>query len=149
VQRDVSEIALLDEGHRGREHLRVVVTFTVEEPAPPNLASIMAYDKRLSDEIRARIGDRPDVTEKEMFGGVAFMVGGNMAVGVSGDGLMVRVGKDAHDEAVARPGARIFDLSARPMRGWVVVSPEGFPTDAGLDAWIQQGVAYAESLAAK
>ena len=109
----------------------------------------MAYDERLADDIRARIGDRSDVIEKEMFGGIAFMVGGNMAVGVSGDELMVRVGKDAHDEAVARPGARIFDLSARPMRGWVVVSSEGFPTDADLNAWIQQGVAYAESLPAK
>jgi TfoX/Sxy family transcriptional regulator of competence genes len=109
----------------------------------------MAYDERLADDIRARIGDRSDVIEKEMFGGIAFMVGGNMAVGVSGDELMVRVGKDAHDEAVARPGARIFDLSARPMRGWVVVSPEGLSTDADLDAWIRQGVTYAESLPAK
>lgn len=109
----------------------------------------MAYDERLADDIRSRIGGRRDVTEKEMFGGIAFMVGGNMAVGVSGDELMVRVGKDAHDEAVARPGTRIFDLSARPMRGWVVVSPEGFPTEADLDSWIQQGVAYADSLPAK
>jgi hypothetical protein len=62
---------------------------------------------------------------------------------------MVRVGKDAHDEAVARPGARIFDLSARPMRGWVVVSPEGFSTEADLDSWIEQGIAYAESLPPK
>jgi len=60
-----------------------------------------------------------------------------------------RITRGAHDEAVARPGARIFDLSARPMRGWVVVSSEGFPTDADLDAWIKQGVAYAESLPAK
>jgi TfoX/Sxy family transcriptional regulator of competence genes len=109
----------------------------------------MAYDEQMADDIRARIGDRPDVTEKEMFGGIAFMVGGNMAVGVSGDELMVRVGKSAHDEAVARPGARIFDLSARPMRGWVVVSPQGLSTDADLDAWIRQGVTYAESLPAK
>ena len=109
----------------------------------------MAYDQRLADEIRARIGDHPDLTEKQMFGGIAFMIGGNMAVGVAGDELMVRVGKEAHDEAEAKPGARIFDLSARPMRGWVVVSPEGFPTDADLDTWIQQGVTYAETLPRK
>lgn len=109
----------------------------------------MAYDQRLADEIRARIGNRPDLTEKQMFGGIAFMIGGNMAVGVAGDELMVRVGKEAHDEAEAKPGARIFDLSARPMRGWVVVAPEGFPTDADLDTWIQQGVSYAETLPRK
>ena len=109
----------------------------------------MAYDKALADDIRARIGDHPGLTEKEMFGGIAFMVNGNMAVGVSSDELMVRVGKDAHDEAVALRGARIFDLSARPMRGWLVVAPEGFATDADLDAWIERGVAFAESLPPK
>jgi len=84
-----------------------------------------------------------------MFGGIAFMVNGNMAVGVSGDELMVRVGKDNHDEAVALHGARIFDMSARPMRGWVAVAPEGFAQDADLDAWIDRGVAFAESLPSK
>jgi hypothetical protein len=77
------------------------------------------------------------------------MIHGNMAVGVSGNELMVRVGKDAHDEAVARPGARTFDMSARPMRGWIVVAPEGIADDTALEAWIDQGVAYAESLPAK
>jgi len=109
----------------------------------------MAYNQHLADDIRARIGNHPSLTEREMFGGIAFMIGGNMAVGVSGDELMVRVGKDAHDQAVAKPGARIFDLSARPMRGWVVVAPKGFATDAALDAWVDQGVAYAETLPPK
>ena len=109
----------------------------------------MAYDEGLAAKIRAGIGNHDGLTEKEMFGGIAFIVHGNMAVGVSGNELMVRVGKDAHDEAVAFPGARIFDLSARPMRGWVLVAPYGFNTDAELDAWIQRGVAYAESLPAK
>ncbi len=109
----------------------------------------MAYDQGLADDIRARLAERPGLTEKEMFGGIAFMVNGNMAVGVSGNELMVRVGKEHHEEAVARPGARIFDMSARPMRGWVLVGPEGFATDAELAAWIERGVAYAESLPAK
>lgn len=109
----------------------------------------MAYNQGLADDVRSRIGNHLDLTEKEMFGGIAFMIGGNMAVGVSGDELMVRVGKEAHDQAVAKPGARIFDLSARPMRGWVVVAPEGLDTDAALDAWIDQGVAFAESLPPK
>lgn len=109
----------------------------------------MAYDEALADDIRARIGGRPDLVEKKMFGGIAFMVSGNMAVGVSGDELMVRVGKDDHDEATALPGARTFDKSARPMKGWVVVAPEGIATEESLDAWIDRGVAHAETLPPK
>lgn len=109
----------------------------------------MAHDERLAGDVRARIGERPDMTEREMFRWHCLYGEGNMAVGVSGDELMVRVGKDAHEEAVARPGTRIFDLSSRPMRGWVVVSPEGMSTEADLVAWIQQGVTHAESLPAK
>ena len=109
----------------------------------------MAFNEGLAQDIRTRIGDRTGLKEQKMFGGIAFMVNGNMAVGVSGDELMVRVGKDAHDEVVALPGARIFDLSARPMRGWIAVAPEGYATDDALDGWIDRGVAYAESLPPK
>lgn len=116
---------------------------------PRRSIGVVAYDAGLADDIRAHLGTRRGLSEKEMFGGIAFLVDGNMAVGVSGDSLMVRVGKDAHDEAVARPGARIFDMGERPMRGWVVVSPDGFADDAALAAWIDQGVAYATSLPPK
>jgi hypothetical protein len=109
----------------------------------------VAYDEGLADDVRAHLGTRRQLSEKEMFGDIAFLIDGNMAVGVSGDSLMVRVGKDAHDEAVTRPGARIFDMGARPMRGWIVVSPEGFADDAALGAWIDEGVAYAASLPSK
>lgn len=109
----------------------------------------MAYDQALADDIRMRIGGRADVTEKEMFGGIAFMIGGNMAVGVTGDELMVRVGKDAHDEALSRPGTRLFDMTGRPMKGWIVVSPEGLRTESELDGWIEEGIAHAESLPPK
>ncbi len=84
-----------------------------------------------------------------MFGGIAFMVGGNLAVGVSGDELMVRVGKDAHAEAISRPGARTFDMGARPMKGWIAVSSEGFANEEQLEGWIDQGVSYARSLPPK
>ena len=84
-----------------------------------------------------------------MFGGIAFMLNGNMAVGVSGEDLMVRVGKEAHDEAMALPGARTFDMSGRPMPGWILVAPEGIASDTDLDAWINRGVAWAESLPPK
>lgn len=109
----------------------------------------MAYDEQLADEIRTVVADHPGVSEREMFGGIAFLINGNMAVGVSGRELMVRVGKDHHDEAVARAGARTFDMGSRPMRGWVSVSEEGFGTEGDLRAWVLQGVAFAESLPAK
>ena len=106
----------------------------------------MSYDTALAERIRARIAAHPRLMEKEMFGGIAFLIGGNMAVGVSHDELMVRVGKEAHDEAVARPGARIMDFTRRPMRGWITVAPEALRAEEALDTWIDQGVAYAERL---
>lgn len=109
----------------------------------------MAYDEAIADEIRARIGGHPGLVEKQMFGGIAFMINGNMAVGVAGEELMIRVGEAAHDEAVAEPGARIFDMGARPMRGWVLVGAEGFADDDAFDAWIDRGVACAEGLPSK
>ena len=109
----------------------------------------MAYDTSIADEIRLRIGSHAGVTEREMFGGIAFMIHGNMAVGVSGEELMVRVGKQDHDEAVTLPGARIFDMSGRPMRGWLAVAPEGFADEDALSSWIDRGVRYAESLPKK
>ena len=103
----------------------------------------MAYDQSLAARIRSRIGDHPALTEREMFGGIAFMIGGNMAVGVHGDDLMVRVGKAGHAAAVARPGARIMDFTARPMVGWITVTREGFAEEADLDAWVDLGVTFA------
>jgi len=109
----------------------------------------MAYNHEVADDIRAHIGNHQGLTEKEMFGGIAFMIHGNMAVGVSGDELMVRVGKDAHAEAEALPGARTFDMSSRPMNGWISVAPEGFATDKDFADWIDRGVAFAETLPKK
>jgi TfoX/Sxy family transcriptional regulator of competence genes len=109
----------------------------------------MAYDHDIADEIRTAIGHHPGLSEREMFGGIAFMINGNMAVGVSGDELMVRVGKDAHDEVVSRPGARTFDMAARPMRGWIAVAGEGFSTEEDLASWVSLGLGYAESLPPK
>ncbi len=109
----------------------------------------MAYNQGLADDVRAHLGPRSDLTEREMFGGIAFLLKGNMAVGVSGNELMVRVGKEAHDDAVSRPEARVFDMSSRPMKGWILVSPEGLATEEGLEDWISRGVAFAESLPPK
>jgi hypothetical protein len=109
----------------------------------------MAYDLALAERIRAELGEHPAMTERQMFGGIGFMVGGNMAVGVIGDELMVRVGPDAHDEALARVGAHEFDMTGRPSRGWVVVASEGFGSAADFAEWVRTGVAYAESLPPK
>lgn len=109
----------------------------------------MAYNPGLADDVRVRLGDRTDLAEREMFGGIAFMVGGNMAVGVSGDDLMVRVGKETYDEALTRPGVRELEMSGRPMRGWVLVSDRGYSTESELGNWIDRGVSYAASLPPK
>lgn len=109
----------------------------------------MAYDHRLANDIRRRLEDRPNVTEREMFGGIAFMVNGNMAVGVIGDDLLVRVGKESHAEALSRPGTRVFDMTSRPMTGWIVVSPDAFTTESSLEEWIDEGCDYAAGLPPK
>jgi TfoX/Sxy family transcriptional regulator of competence genes len=109
----------------------------------------VAYSEELAQRIRDEIGTHPALFEKQMFGGIAFMVRGNMSVGVSGDDLIVRVGKEHHDEAMAQPHVRLFDLSSRPMQGWVLVDPEGTASDDDLARWIDVGVSYAESLPAK
>jgi TfoX/Sxy family transcriptional regulator of competence genes len=109
----------------------------------------MAYDEGLAERIRQYLGADPGVAEKRMFGGIAFLHEGNMAVGVTGDDLMVRVGPDATDAALARPGARPFDMTGRPMRGWVVVARSAVTEDGALGAWIDEGRAFAASLPPK
>jgi hypothetical protein len=103
----------------------------------------MAYDEALATRIRAALAGGTDVTEQRMFGGIAFMVGDRMAVGVVHDDLMVRVGPDAHDEAVVRPHARPMDFTGRPMRGMVYVAPAGLIEEADLAGWVEEGAAFA------
>ena len=109
----------------------------------------MAYDEGLAERIREQLADEPDRTEKRMFGGLAFLLGGNMSVGVYGDELLVRVGREGSEDALAQPRTRLFDMSQRPMHGWILVAPEGVEDDGGLAAWVARGVGYARSLPAK
>ncbi|GAA2636098.1 TfoX/Sxy family protein [Streptomyces vastus] len=109
----------------------------------------MAYDEGLAERIREHLGADPGITEKRMFGGLAFMYRGNMAVGVSDDDLMVRVGPDATDAALARPGTRVFDMTGRPMRGWILVAASALAEDEALGAWIDEGYAFAAGLPPK
>jgi TfoX/Sxy family transcriptional regulator of competence genes len=107
----------------------------------------MAYDTDLADRVRAELEGRAEFAEKAMFGGLAFLVNTHMACGVMGEDLMVRVGKQAHDEAIAK-GAREMTKTGRPMRGLVVVPGPTLDGDS-LAAWLEQAVQFAESEPAK
>jgi len=109
----------------------------------------MAFDEALAENIRLALAGLPEVVEKKMFGGTGFLLHGNMACGVNGSNLIVRVGPDDYGSALEEPGVRVFDMTGRPMSGWVQVAPEGFPDQAALLAWVQRGVAYALSLPPK
>ena len=109
----------------------------------------MAYDEKLAERIRAQLADQPDLTEKKMFGGIGFMVRGNLACGVIGTEMCVRVGPQAHAQALARPGARPFDFSGRPMEGWIYVGEQGFAAEKALRAWVRRGLDFALSLPPK
>jgi TfoX/Sxy family transcriptional regulator of competence genes len=106
----------------------------------------MAYDEGLATRIRDVLGEQSGVTEKTMFGGLAFLVHGNMACGVRGDDLIVRVGAEVADAALGEPGTRPFDLTGRPMRGWLLVDADGHAEDDDLRSWVDRGLAYANSL---
>ncbi len=109
----------------------------------------MPYDEVLADRIRALMLGVPDVTEKKMFGGIAFMVGGNMACGPVNDVLMVRVGPDAYAAALEREEAQEMRFTGRPMRGMVEVSIDALEDDELLADWVDRGVEFAMSLPPK
>lgn len=110
----------------------------------------MAYDEGLATRIRELVGhEHYELTEKRMFGGLAMLLDGNMAVGVHGDGLIVRTDPDQHEALLAEPGARPFDLTGRPMKGWLVVDPEGCAEEDDLRRWVGRALEYAQSLPPK
>jgi len=105
----------------------------------------MPYDERLAARIRSLLAARGDVEEKRMFGGLAFMVGGHMAIGVVKDDLLVRVGADAFSGLVREPHARPMDFTGQPSKGALFVAAAGLESGAVLQAWVSRGVAYAQS----
>ncbi len=109
----------------------------------------MAYDERLSERVELVLDLEEGVVQKKMFGGLAFMVKGNMAWGVHKDRLMVRVGPEGYEEALGRPHCQVMDITGRPMRGFVMVRPEGVSSDEGLLEWPRAGVQFALSLPEK
>jgi hypothetical protein len=109
----------------------------------------MAYDEALAERVRAIIAVRSDVTERKMFGGIAWMLGGNMACGVLGEDVLVRLAHDDADRALAEPNTRVFDMTGRPARGMVVVDGGSVAADADLARWIDAGADHAASLPPK
>jgi TfoX/Sxy family transcriptional regulator of competence genes len=110
----------------------------------------MAYDEDLADRIRELIGGEPNLEEKKMFGGLAFLIGGNMSVAASGQGgLMVRVDPEQTDALLEKPHAKPFEMRGREMQGWLRVDDEGVRTKRELEPWVRRGVEYARSLPAK
>ena len=110
----------------------------------------MAYDEVLAGRIRTLVGSGSDVTEQKMFGGLAFLVGGNMAVAASGQGgILVRVDPEASDDLVATTSARVMEMRGRAMPGWLRVDAEDVGDEPELAAWVERGLSYARSLPAK
>ena len=109
----------------------------------------MAYAEELAERIRDVVFEREGVTEKKMFGGLAWMSHGNMAVATFGEGLLVRVARDEYEGFLAEPHVGRMEMGERVMRGFVVVDSPGIEEDSDLTEWIETGVAYASSLPAK
>jgi TfoX/Sxy family transcriptional regulator of competence genes len=110
----------------------------------------VGYDEDFAGRIREALADVDGISEKSMFGGRAFLLDGNMAVGIMSTGeLMVRVGPDATDDALSKPHTRLFEMRGRSMTGWVIVALEGVKTKRQLGSWVNRGVTFASSLPPK
>ena len=108
----------------------------------------MAYDLKLAERIRSHLEGVPFV-EKKMFGGVGFLIGGNMACGVYKDDMVVRVNPEKSSMLLKKPHAKIFDITGKPMKGWLLVEPGGVKTQKQLSAWVKEGVEFASTLPPK
>jgi TfoX/Sxy family transcriptional regulator of competence genes len=110
----------------------------------------MAYDEDLANRVRELLASQPGVTEKRMFGGLAFLIGGHLSVSVSGrGGLMLRCDPSETDALLGKPHAAPFEMRGRAMDGWLRLDPEGLHTKRQLERWVARGVQYARSLPPK
>jgi TfoX/Sxy family transcriptional regulator of competence genes len=109
----------------------------------------MPYNITLADRIQKLLQDKPGLESKKMFGGIGFMIKGNMACGVYNDFLIVRVGPDRYKESLARPHTKVFDITGRTMKGWVMVNSVGYESDSDLDQWLQLGIEFSATLPPK
>lgn len=109
----------------------------------------MAYDEGVAERVREVVQSRPGITERKMFGGLAFMSHGHMFVGVLGSRLMARVGPMAYSDALMMPHVREMDFTGKPMKGYVFVEPDGYESDAALEFWVNKSYEFAASLPPK
>jgi len=109
----------------------------------------MAFDELLAERVRQKIGKQKGLVEKKMFGGLAFLLNGNMSVGIHKNELIVRLDPEQTDDALAQPHTHIFDITGKPMKGWILVKPAGLKNDAALGKWVKTGVEYASALKKK
>ncbi len=109
----------------------------------------MAFSEGLAQRVRDTLYPLTAAIEKKMFGGIAFMVGGNMAIGVNQDSLIVRVGLEKYETALRKAGADLFKPTNKPMAGWVTVAPEGHRTDEEMKYWIELALEFVKTLPAK
>ena len=108
----------------------------------------MAYDELCADRLRQVIAQQPGFVEKKMFGGIAFLLNGNMCCGVHKDHLVLRLGPEQGETALEQPHVKAFDITGRPMKGWVMVAPDGYRND-DLIAWVSKAVNFVSSLPIK
>ena len=109
----------------------------------------MAFDDDLANQVRELLAAREGVTERKMFGGIAWLVNGNMACGVLNDDLIVRLEHEESERALAEPHTRAFDVNGRPMRGFLFVAPDGIEAPEALARWVDAGASHAASLEPK
>ena len=109
----------------------------------------MAFDEKLAARIRAHLSKRRGVAERKMFGGITFMLHGNMCCGVHRDALIARLGAEEAGQALTEPHTRVFDLTGRPMKAWVLVEPSGVAAGPQLEKWVDRAAKYASSLPPK
>lgn len=109
----------------------------------------MAFDEALAERIRRGLARKKGIEEKKMFGGIGFLLNGNMLVGVWKDSLIIRLGPEEGDEALLEPHVKVFDITGRAMKGWMLVAPEGVGGDDKLQGWIQRAVNFVAKLPGK
>lgn len=109
----------------------------------------MAYDEKLADRVRNTLAGRKGLAEKKMFGGISFMLNGKMCCGVVKDDLVIRVGPERYEKALAEPYVRPMDYTGHPLRGFVFVSPPGYQTDEALANWVERAARFVISLSGK
>lgn len=110
---------------------------------------IVAYNLILAERVSQILAGVPGIVEKKMFGGIGYMVSGNIACGVNKDDLIVRVGPEKYQEALDQPHTRVFDMTGRPMSGWITVAPPGYADDRDLKGWVKMGLDFASTLPEK